>query len=67
MEPEPDPEEVGPLSRLRTPIGRHGSVQPDEAYAAYDEHPLAEHDEWGDLATFREIAGGVSCTEYPPE
>jgi len=29
----------------------------DAAYqAAYSEHPIAEADEWGDLATFREAA-----------
>lgn len=28
----------------------------DGAYAAYDEHPLAEPDEWGDLASFRDAA-----------
>ncbi len=29
----------------------------DTAYAAYDEHPLTEADEWGDLASFRDAAG----------
>ncbi|MGH3733179.1 MAG: type II toxin-antitoxin system VapB family antitoxin [Acidimicrobiales bacterium] len=29
----------------------------DEAYAAYDEAPLSEVDEWGSLAVFREAAG----------
>ena len=38
-------------------LARHRSAQVDAAYAAYDEHPLAEPDEWGDLATFREAAG----------
>lgn len=28
----------------------------DAAYAAYDKHPLAEPDEWGDLASFRDAA-----------
>jgi Arc/MetJ family transcription regulator len=28
----------------------------DAAYAAYDEHPLSEPDEWGDLASFRDAA-----------
>ena len=28
----------------------------DERYAAYDEHPLDEPDEWGDLASFSEAA-----------
>jgi hypothetical protein len=29
----------------------------DEAYAAYDELPLDEPDEWGDLASFHDAAG----------
>jgi len=28
----------------------------DASYAAYDEHPLDEPDEWGDLASFRRAA-----------
>ena len=28
----------------------------DSSYAAYDQHPLDEHDEWGDLASFRDAA-----------
>lgn len=28
----------------------------DSSYRAYDEHPLDERDEWGDLASFRERA-----------
>ncbi|MGB5533103.1 MAG: DUF2191 domain-containing protein, partial [Acidimicrobiia bacterium] len=27
------------------------------AYRAYDDHPIDESDEWGDLASFREAAG----------
>ena len=38
-------------------LARHRSAQFDAAYTAYDEHPLAEQDEWGDLASFREAAG----------
>jgi len=38
-------------------LARHRSAQVDAAYAAYDEHPLGEQDEWGDLAAFREAAG----------
>ena len=38
-------------------LARHRSAEVDAAYAAYDEHPLDEQDEWGDLATFREAAG----------
>lgn len=28
----------------------------DSAYAAYDDHPLDEADEWRDLASFRDAA-----------
>jgi antitoxin MazE5 len=38
-------------------LARNRSAQVDVAYAAYDEHPLDEQDEWGDLAAFREAAG----------
>lgn len=38
-------------------LARHRSAEVDAAYAAYDEHPLAEQDEWGDLASFRTAAG----------
>jgi hypothetical protein len=38
-------------------LARHRSAQVDAAYAVYDEHPLAERDDWGDLASFREAAG----------
>jgi hypothetical protein len=37
-------------------LDRHRSAQIDAAYAAYDEHPLDETDEWGDLASFRAAA-----------
>lgn len=42
---------------LQALIARHRSAQIDAGYAAYDEHPLDEPDEWGDLASFREAAG----------
>ncbi len=38
-------------------ISRHRAAEIDAAYAAYDDHPLDEPDEWGDLASFREAAG----------
>jgi hypothetical protein len=44
---------------LRVLIGRHRAARYDEAYAAYDEHPLEESDEWGDLASFRAAAGST--------
>ena len=38
-------------------IARHRRAEVDASYAAYDEHPLTEADEWGDLASFRAAAG----------
>jgi hypothetical protein len=37
-------------------LDRHRAAEIDAAYVAYDEHPLAEPDAWGDLASFREAA-----------
>jgi hypothetical protein len=37
-------------------LARHRAAQVDASYAAYDEHPLDEPDEWGDLASFRKAA-----------
>lgn len=37
-------------------VARHRSRQIDATYAAYDQHPLDETDEWGDLASFHEAA-----------
>ena len=34
-------------------VARHRTAEIDAAYRAYDEHPIAEPDEWGDLASFR--------------
>ncbi len=34
-------------------LARHRSAEIDVSYAAYDEHPLDEPDEWGDLESFR--------------
>ena len=41
---------------LRALIARRRSAEIDDAYAAYDKHPLDEPDEWGDLASFHEAA-----------
>ena len=41
---------------LEALIVRHRAAEVDAAYAAYDHRPLAEPDEWGDLASFREAA-----------
>ncbi|MGQ0466838.1 MAG: type II toxin-antitoxin system VapB family antitoxin [Sporichthyaceae bacterium] len=37
-------------------LARHRAAEIDASYSAYDEHPLDEPDEWGDLASFREAA-----------
>ncbi len=42
---------------LHALLGRHRAGRIDAAYEAYDEHPLDEADEWGDLASFRQAAG----------
>ena len=38
-------------------VAQHRAAEIDAAYRAYDDHPLDEPDEWGDLATFRAAAG----------
>ncbi len=42
-----------PLTAL---LACNRAAEIDAMYAAYDEHPLDEPDEWGDLASFREAA-----------
>lgn len=37
-------------------LAHHRRAEIDDAYAAYDEHPVDEADEWGDLASFRSAA-----------
>jgi hypothetical protein len=38
-------------------LARDRAAEIDAAYAtAYSEHPLAEPDEWGDFASFRDAA-----------
>ena len=44
---------------LRALLGRERAAEIDAAYAAYDQHPLSEPDEWGDLAAFRAAAGST--------
>ena len=41
---------------LEALLDRHRAAEMDASYAAYDEHPLDEPDEWGDLASFRQAA-----------
>lgn len=38
-------------------LANHRVAEIDAAYRAYDDHPIDEDDEWGDLASFREAAG----------
>ncbi|MCH7583224.1 MAG: DUF2191 domain-containing protein [Acidobacteria bacterium] len=37
-------------------VARHRAAEIDAKYAVYDDHPLDEADEWGDLASFRDAA-----------
>lgn len=37
-------------------LARYRAAEVDAAYAVYDEHPLDEPDEWGDLGSFRGAA-----------
>jgi hypothetical protein len=37
-------------------LARHRRAEIDESYAAYEEHPLDEPDEWGDLQSWLEAA-----------
>jgi post-segregation antitoxin (ccd killing protein) len=41
---------------LEALLARHRAAEVDASYEAYDEHPIDEGDEWGDLASFREAA-----------
>jgi hypothetical protein len=42
---------------LEALLVRHCSAEVDASYAAaYEEHPIDEPDEWGDLASFRQAA-----------
>lgn len=38
-------------------LARHHAAAIDASYAAYDDHPIDEADEWGDLGAFRRAAG----------
>jgi dihydroxyacetone kinase DhaKLM complex PTS-EIIA-like component DhaM len=41
---------------LQALLARYRSAEIDASYVAYDEHPMDEPDEWGDLASFRRAA-----------
>jgi len=43
---------------LEALIARNRAAQVEASYAVYDERPLDEADDWGDLASFREAAAG---------
>ncbi len=38
---------------LRALLAQDRASIVDAGYSAYDDHPLSEPDEWGDLASFR--------------
>lgn len=40
-------------------LAQHRAAEVDAGYAAYDDHPLDEPDEWGDLASFRRAAAAT--------
>lgn len=44
---------------LRALLARHRAVEIDASYAVYDDHPIDEPDEWGDLASFRAAAAAT--------
>ena len=44
---------------LRALLARHRAAEVDAAYAAYDEHPIDEPDEWGDLASFHDAVASA--------
>ena len=44
---------------LRALLLRHRAAEIDSAYEAYDEHPINEPDEWGDLESFRSAAAAT--------
>lgn len=37
-------------------LRRHRAVELDDSYRAYDDHPIGQSDEWGDLASFHRAA-----------
>jgi hypothetical protein len=47
---------------LASLLARHRAAEIDAAYAAYDEHPIEEPDEWGDLASFLGAASASRAT-----
>jgi hypothetical protein len=46
------------LDKALMALLRQRRAEINAAYTGYDEHPLAQADRWGDLASFREAAAG---------
>jgi hypothetical protein len=44
---------------LRAFLARNRAADIDGTYAAYDERPIEEPDDWGDLASFRDAAAAT--------
>jgi hypothetical protein len=44
---------------LMSLLAANRAAETDRAYAAYDDRPIDELDEWGDIAAFRESIGRV--------
>jgi hypothetical protein len=44
---------------LSSLMARRLAAKIDRGYLAYEEHPLDEPDEWGDLASFRSAAAAL--------
>jgi len=44
---------------LEALLARHRAAEIDASYAGYEEHPLDEPDEWGNLAEFRQAAAAT--------
>lgn len=44
---------------LRALLASYRAAEIDGAYRAYDEHPIDEPDEWGDLESFRAAAAST--------
>ena len=40
-------------------LARSRAFAIDDAYSAYDDHPIDEPDEWGDLGSFRTAAAST--------
>lgn len=56
FEPGPICYQSPPEAEPARPDPARDRAQTDAAYAAYDQHPIDEPDEWGDLASYRDAA-----------